>query len=183
MRSVLTDLSVLDRFAPAGFSADFPPDQRIFFAPVDDVHGVLAACLQAAQESIAIAMYGFDDDELADIVRTKLESDHIAVQLTLDSSQAGGAHERALLAREDYPHTVVAVGRSERGGIMHQKLAVVDGVLTVTGSTNWSLSGEQKQDNECTVRLGRAVASRCRARCDAIHAHMLRSANNQKGSQ
>lgn len=179
--TVLSDLSVLDHFAPAGFPPDFPPSQRIFFAPIDDVHGVLVACLAAARESIAIAMYGFDDDELATIIRTKLEADHIAVQLTLDSSQAGGVHERALLEREDYPHSVVAVGRSERGAIMHQKLAVIDGILSVTGSTNWSVSGEQKQDNECTVRLDRAVAARCRARCDAIHAHML--GTNKKKEQ
>ena len=181
--SVLVDLSVLDRFAPSGFPADFPADQRIFFAPVDDVHGVLKECLQAARESLAIAMYGFDDDELADIVRSKLEAEHVAVQLTLDSSQAGGVHERELLAREDYPHTVVAVGRSERGAIMHQKIAVVDGILAVTGSTNWSLSGEGKQDNECTVRLSRSVAARCRARCDAIHAHMLRQTTTNSKEQ
>lgn len=173
---VLSDLSVLDRFAPAGFPADFPPDQRTFFAPVDDVHGVLKVCLAAAVESVAVAMYGFDDDELADIIKAKLEAPHISVQLTLDSSQAGGVHERALLAREDYPASMVAVGRSERGAIMHQKLLVVDGVLTVTGSTNWSLAGERNQDNQLTVHLGRPMAARCRARCDAIHARMLAKA-------
>lgn len=181
-QTVLTDLSVLDQYAAAGFPSDFPPDQRIFFAPIDDVHSVLKVCLAAAQESIAIAMYGFDDDELADIISEKLAAEHIAVQLTLDSSQAGGVHERRILAREDYPHTVVAVGRSERGAIMHQKLAVIDGILSVTGSTNWSLAGEQKQDNEATVRLSRSVASRCRARCDAIHAHMMRAPNQKESS-
>lgn len=176
MPDVLTDLSVLDRYAASGFPADWPSDRRIFFAPVDDVHAVLKTCLAAARESIAIAMYGFDDEELADIVQSKLEAQHVAVQLTLDSSQAGGLHERVLLAREDYPNTVTAVGRSERGAIMHQKIAVVDGILTVTGSTNWSDAGEGKQDNECSVHLSRAVASRARARCDAIHAHMLAKA-------
>lgn len=166
-------LTALDRYSPTGFPPDWAADRRTFFSPIDDVHGVLKACLTAATESLAIAMFGFDDDELADIIKAKLEDGNIAVQLTLDSSQAGGVHERALLAREDYPNTVIAVGRSERGAIMHQKLAVIDGILTITGSTNWSLGGEQKQDNECSVHLDRAWAARCRARCDAIHAHML----------
>lgn len=173
--SVLDDLSVLDKFAASGFPPDFPADQRTFFAPIDDVHGVLKACIAATTESLAIAMYGYDDEELADMVAKLLQDPHIAVQLTLDSSQAGGVHERALLAREDYPATVVAVGRSERGAIMHQKIAVVDGILAVTGSTNWSDAGESKQDNQLTVHRSRAMAARCRARCDAIHAHMLRS--------
>lgn len=171
--SPLAGLAVLDRFAASGFPSDFPADQRSFFSPIDDVHSVLKACLSAATESLAVCLYGFDDDELADIIKSKLEADHIAVQLTLDSSQAGGVHERTLLSHEGYPNTVVAVGRSEKSAIMHQKIAVVDGLLTVTGSTNWSDSGERLQDNQLTVHLGRPMAARCRARCDAIHAHML----------
>lgn len=169
------DITSLDQFAKVPFPSDYPADRRTFFAPVDDIHGVLKACVGATTESLAIAMYGYDDEELADMVRTLLEADHIAVQLTLDSSQAGGVHERALLEREDYPNAVVAVGRSEKGAIMHEKIAVIDGLVTVTGSTNWSLSGEQKQDNECSVHVSRAFAARARARCDAIHAHMLAS--------
>lgn len=180
MADVLTDLSVLDQFSAAGFPADWPADRRDFYAPVDDVHSVLKVCVAAATESLVICMYGYDDDELADILRQKLEADHISVQLTLDSSQAGGVHERALLAREDYPRTLVAVGRSEKGAIMHEKICVVDGLLTVTGSTNWSLGGEQKQDNQCTVALSRPVAAKARARADAIHAHMLATAGVAK---
>lgn len=178
---VLTTLRVLDKYAPSGFPDDFPTDQRTFFSPIDDVHGVLKACVSAATESLAIAMYGYDDEELADIVKAKLEADHIAVQLTLDSSQAGGVHERALLAREDYPNTVVAVGRSERGAILHTKLAVIDGILTVAGSTNWSTGGESKQDNQLTVHLSRPMAARCRARCDAMHANCLAQMRRKAG--
>lgn len=175
MPDVLSDLKVLDDFASGGFAHDWAPNYRVFYSPVDDVHSVLKTCLAAAKQSVALAMYGFDDDELADIIRQKLEDPAIVVQLTLDSSQAGGVHEKALLAKESYPSSVVAVGRSERGAIMHQKILVVDGILTVTGSTNWSLAGEQKQDNECSVHLDRAWAAKARARADAIHAHMLAS--------
>lgn len=176
MTSVLTDLSVLDKFAITPFPADWPATQRVFFSPIDDVHGAMKACVAAAQESLVVAIYGFDDDELADLVKEKLEAEHVSVQLTFDSSQAGGVHERALLAREDYPRSVVAVGRSERGAIMHEKVIVVDGILTVSGSTNLSHSGEALQDNECRITLDRATAARYRARADAIHAHMLAAA-------
>lgn len=171
--NVLSDLSVLDQYAAGGFPHDWAADRRVFYSPVDQVHSVLKTCLTAARQSVVVAMYGFDDDELADIIRAKLEDPAIAVQLTLDSSQAGGVHERAILAREQYPASVIASGRSERGQIMHQKILIVDGILTVTGSTNWSESGEAKQDNECSVHLDRAWAARARARADAIHAHML----------
>jgi phosphatidylserine/phosphatidylglycerophosphate/cardiolipin synthase-like enzyme len=170
---LLSDLTGLDQYAAGGFAADWAPGYRVFYSPIDDVHSVLKDCLTAAKQSVALTMYGFDDDELADIIRQKLEDPAISVQLTLDSSQAGGVHERTLLAKEGYPASVVAVGRSEKGAIMHQKILVVDGILSVTGSTNWSTQGESKQDNECSVHLDRAFAAKARARADAIHAHML----------
>lgn len=166
----------LDQYAHAGFPADYPPNMRTFYSPVDDVHGALLAVVKSARESLVLSMYGFDDDELADAIREKLEDEHVQVLLTLDSSQAGGVHEKALLAREDYPRSIVAVGRSERGAIMHEKQLIVDGLIVVKGSTNWSTGGESKQDNECSIVFDRAEAHLARCRADAIHAHMLAAA-------
>lgn len=163
----------LDRFAHTGFPPDYPANMRTFYSPVDDVHGAILAVIRSARESLVVAMYGFDDDQFADAIREKLEDEHVQVLLTLDSSQAGGVHERALLARENYPRSIVAVGRSEHGAIMHEKQLIVDGLIVVKGSTNWSISGESKQDNECSIVFDRAEAHLARCRADAIHAHML----------
>lgn len=172
----LGDLTVLDRFAAQPFPPGYPPDRRRFYAPVDDVHGALKAVVSAATRSLVVAMYGFDDEELAAIIKAKLEDEHCYVQLTLDSSQAGGVHERALLADVDYPSSSVAIGRSEHGAIMHLKQVVIDGVIVVSGSTNWSTGGETKQDNEVVVLLDPAEAAICTARLGAIHANMLAKA-------
>jgi phosphatidylserine/phosphatidylglycerophosphate/cardiolipin synthase-like enzyme len=166
-------VSDLDRFSKSGFPVGYPPTWRRFFAPVDDVAGALRAVITSAERSIVISMYGFDDEFLADAIREKLEAEHVAVSLTLDSSQAGGVHERAILAREDYPASIIAVGRSEQNAIIHTKLCVVDGLIAVSGSTNWSGSGETKQDNELTVSFDPIDASVVAARCLAIHNYVL----------
>jgi phosphatidylserine/phosphatidylglycerophosphate/cardiolipin synthase-like enzyme len=169
----LTDLSVLDKHKTGGFPPDYLPMLRTFFSPVDDVHGALVDLISSAQRSLVIAMYGFDDPELADIIKAKLADPTVFVQLTLDSSQAGGVHEREILAHEAYPASSIAVGRSERGAIMHLKEAVIDGKDVITGSTNWSGSGEGLQDNVLRVIRNDAVAFEARTRIDAIHHHML----------
>lgn len=172
----LADLTVLDHYAAQPFAPGTPTDRRTFYSPVDDVHGALLYVLKSAQRSIVCAMYGFDDDDLASVLKEKLTDENIYVQLTLDSSQAGGVHEKALLAEQKFPISSVAIGRSEKGAIMHLKEIVVDGVILVTGSTNWSHQGEALQDNQLTVELNPYAAAAATARIGAIHAHMLSAA-------
>ena len=168
----LTDLSELDGYKETPFPPGYPADQRTFYSPVDNVHEALRCLVGSAERSLIIAMYGFDDDELADIVKDKA-ANGVEVQLTLDSSQAAGAHEKELLQRMNFPVGYLAIGRSEKHAIMHLKMVVIDDLDVVMGSTNWSLDGETKQDNQLTVIRNPLVAAEARVRLEAIHQHML----------
>lgn len=169
----LADLSALDQFKTTAYPPGYPDDVRTLYSPVDDLHGALLYLITNAQSEVIVAMFGFDDEQLADALTAKLADPTVHVQLTLDSSQAGGVHEAKLLARQNYPNTSIAVGSSEHGRIMHMKLLVVDGTILVSGSTNWSDAAEHLQDNELTVTIHPARAAEARIRIDAIHAHML----------
>jgi phosphatidylserine/phosphatidylglycerophosphate/cardiolipin synthase-like enzyme len=171
------DWNELQQFkAEKRFLDGYPPDTRTFFAPRDDVHGVLTSLIASAQHAIVINMYGYDDNDIDDIIRAKLKSEHVYVQMSLDKSQAGGVHERDLLAQWDHDKfgNSIAIGSSSKSAISHLKICIVDGVYTVKGSTNWSLSGEQKQDNEMTISRNAVIAAETRALLDMNHDWMLK---------
>ncbi|HEX9519765.1 MAG TPA: phospholipase D-like domain-containing protein [Streptosporangiaceae bacterium] len=159
------------------FLDGYPDDQRTFFAPRDDVHGLLVAVLGSAQHSIVVNMFGYDDDELNSIIQAKLASEKVYVQMSLDRRQAAGAHERQILAKwqNNAFGNSIAIGTSSvHNAISHLKIVIVDGVYTVKGSTNWSLSGEQQQDNELSLSRNAVIAAETRAILDLNHDFMLK---------
>ncbi len=139
------------------FLDHYPDDFRTFWSPRDNVHGLLVALLSSAQRSLVLNMFGYDDDELDAIVRSKLQEQHVYVQVSLDKRQAAGKHEHA-------------VGHA----ISHLKIVIVDGVYIVRGSTNWSLSGEGEQDNELTLSRNDVIAAETRSVLDLNHDWMLK---------
>jgi PLD-like domain len=171
---MLPSLSALDTYITAGVPLDWPPDTRTFWSPVDDVHGALVELASSATLSLVVAMFGYNDDEFATVVSTKITTPGVFVQLSLDASQAGGVHEKAILAKNNYPATSIAWGNSERGAIMHLKVIIVDGMYLATGSTNLSTSAETLQDNQLTVTSNSLACAQARARTDMIHDSMLK---------
>src|SRR6201994_150634 len=163
--------------AEARFLDGYPDDQRTFFAPRDKVHELLVALLGSAQHSIVVNMFGYDDDQLNSIIQNKLADENVYVQMSLDRSQASGEHEKQILAKwsNDAFGNSIAIGTSSvHNAISHLKIVIIDGVYTVKGSTNWSLSGEQQQDNELTLSRSAVIAAETRAILDLNHDFMLK---------
>jgi hypothetical protein len=171
----LSSLTELDKFKAAPFVAGYPESARTFYSPVDQVHDALKELVSSATKSVVVSMYGYDDDELDAVIREKLESDRIFVQMSLDKSQSAGAHEKEILRKwnNDGIGNSIAIGHSEHDAIMHLKMIIIDGLDVVTGSTNWSKSGEFDQDNQLTVLRDALVAAEARTRLDIIHDDML----------
>ena len=164
----------LDQFRSTPRPAGYPINVKHLFAPVDKVHDALVALCEAACHSLAAAMYGWDDDQIDDLFRAKLTDQNVPVILALDKTQAGGVHEKQILARwkPDVIGNAIVIGHSSKGAISHDKMIVIDGLITVCGSTNLSESGESKQNNECVIVNDPVFAIESRARIDMIHNEM-----------
>jgi phosphatidylserine/phosphatidylglycerophosphate/cardiolipin synthase-like enzyme len=170
--------------AEGRFLDGYPDDQRTFFAPRDNVHGLLVAVIGSAQHSIVVNMFGYDDDELNKIIQSKLANQNVYVQMSLDRSQSTGAHEKQILAtwaNNAFGNSIAIGTSSVHNAISHLKIVIVDGVYTVKGSTNWSLSGEQQQDNELTLNRNAVIAAETRAVLDLNHDFMLKQMAGSAG--
>lgn len=122
-------------------------DFHLFYVGRDDVHDVLKHVLSRVSVSLYLNMFGYDDDELNDILMTLAVDPTVTMLVTLDKSQASGKHEKVLLDADRAKNltafnTHVVVGQSATHQISHTKGFVADGKVAGEGSTNWSTSGE-----------------------------------------
>ncbi len=166
--------ATLDRFRSSPRPQSYPANVRHLFSPIDRVHEALVALCSAAKVSLSAAMYGWDDDEIDALFREKLDNEYVTVTLCLDKSQAGGVHERAILAKwkpGQIGNTVV-IGQSSKHAISHDKMIVIDGLVTICGSTNLSGSGETKQNNEAVIVFDPVFAVEATARIERIRGEM-----------
>jgi len=132
----------------------------VFYGGRDDVHGVLVHLFTRVRLSVKMNMFGYDDDQLNQILDGLVQDPNVMVQVTLDRSQASGVHEKQILASDEANDPAgyaadFAVGESDTNQISHTKGGVLDGIVAFEGSTNWSSSGEGTG-----ISLGEANKSR-----------------------
>ncbi len=141
-------LAALGQFTPEGHLTPGYGNSYLFFVGRDSVHGILLHLLTNEKLSLMINMFGFDDEELNQAILDKFKDPSIHVQVSLDKSQAGGVHEKAILAADqaqdgkDFANSFCIL-QSATHQISHTKGGVLasQGVY-FEGSTNWSSSGE-----------------------------------------
>jgi hypothetical protein len=142
----------LAELAPFTFERRYAKNAREeslqLYAGHDDVSGVLKFVLSRVRVSLYINMFGYDDDELNEILMRKALDPDVAVLITLDRSQAGGKHEKLLLDIDRQKNLAVfnthfVLGLSSTHRISTTRGFVADGVVGCEGSINWSArSGE-----------------------------------------
>lgn len=141
----LKDLALFTK--EGAFATNASPDVHLFYVGRDDVHDILKYILSRVTVSLYLNMFGFDDSELNNILMQKALNPAVTMLITLDQSQAGGVHEKALLDADRQFNlaafnTHFVIGQSATHQISHTKGFVADGRVAAEGSTNWSDSGE-----------------------------------------
>src|ERR1700739_3204405 len=69
------------------FGPTASPDFRVFYVGRDDVHGVLMHLFTRVTLSVKMNMYGYDDDDLNNVLMDIVKNPSVFVQVTLDKSE------------------------------------------------------------------------------------------------
>jgi hypothetical protein len=182
-------LAKFGQFTPEGYLTPGYGETYLFMVGRDDVHGILLSLLTGETMGLKLNMFGYDD-ELDKAIRGLMANPNVAVQGSLDKSQAGGVHERAILASDVAANPAFynsfVILQSATHQISHTKggVLVAQG-LAFEGSTNWSSSGEgtgikldpkatpapgfKAQNNTLAVSANPVFVSRFAQRLDTEH--------------
>jgi len=86
-------------------------------------------------------MYSFTYEPIAEaIIRAKKRG--IKIRILMDKGQSQSKYSKY----EFFLDNAIAIIQDRHAGIMHNKIAIIDGRVLFTGSYNWSKSAEGKNE-------------------------------------
>lgn len=120
-------------------AASATPASEVYFSPNGGARQRLVRAIQESRKTIDIAVYNFTAFELAEaLYAAKARGVHVRVLVDREMAETGGSGVRGLRLNGI---TVRTLGVAEQS-LMHNKFAVFDERLVVTGSYNWTNSAE-----------------------------------------
>ncbi|MFT5355910.1 MAG: phosphatidylserine/phosphatidylglycerophosphate/cardiolipin synthase-like enzyme [Polyangiales bacterium] len=137
----------------------------------------LLGAIQGARETLDVAIYGIDDEEVVDAI-CEAAGSGIRVRVISDdvSEEEGGEYHDALYGYEGIASCGAQVEAVRASGLMHHKFLIVDAhgerPLVVTGSTNFTRAGFEENHNHMVFLRGNAeLALQYEAEMDQLVRH------------
>jgi len=128
---------------------------EIYFSLYDDPEAVIINNIDAAEEFISIAMYTFTDVEIAQSI-LEARDRGIDIKILLDRSQVKAKYSRSRY----FVQNGIEVRISSNSYIMHNKFAVIDNEIVITGSYNWTASAGERNDENLLVIDDNSIVER-----------------------
>ena len=120
---------------------------ELYFSPYDDPESIIIKNIDNAKEFINIAMYTFTDREIAQAI-LKAKDRGVDIKIYLDRSQVNAKYSKS---RYFINNGIEGIRISSNNYIMHNKFAVIDNEIVITGSYNWTASAGERNDENLLV--------------------------------
>ena len=110
-------------------------------------------CISDAKVSLLIAMAWFTNENIKEALARKLK-EGLRIELVIYKNGINAAHGVDL---EGFDYIEI---RGSRGGIMHDKFCVIDNQNVLTGSYNWTVNAECKNDENVLITADNEMATK-----------------------
>ena len=111
-----------------------------YFSPNGGVASNIIKAINNTKSSIDLAIFDLTSNDIASVLE-QAQKRGVKIRIIADSRQAKGAYSAITeLAREQVD---IKITHGEGRGIMHNKFAIFDTKLMVTGSYNWTNNAER----------------------------------------
>jgi len=120
----------------------------VFFSPDGGAAAAVVHNVAQAKKTLIIAAYSVTHKDIAKAI-VDAHKRGISVTVLMDKTQAAGRYSSATFLH----NAGVPVWIDATGGLMHHKFAVIDHATLLTGSFNWTTSGdEDNAENLLVIR-------------------------------
>src|SRR5206468_7941378 len=138
----------------------------VFFSPKAGTSARIVQEINQTLSAIDIAMYSFTRDEIVDAL-IAAKNRGVTIRILVDSSQADGTGSD-IVRLEASGFLLKRTKGGGGGGILHDKYAIFDGRLLVTGSYNWSTNAEENNDENAVFLRNMAVIAAFQTNFDSM---------------
>ena len=112
---------------------------EIYFSPGGDTANRIIKAIDTSTSTIDLAIFDLTSQEIKQAF-DRAKNRGVKIRIIADSRQAKGAHSVIQPLLDEGLN--IRIRRGKGRGIMHNKFAIFDGKLMVTGSYNWTDSAE-----------------------------------------
>jgi hypothetical protein len=141
---------------------------EVYFSLVDDPEQQIINYLDSAEKNIDIAMYYFTDSDLSHAVVDAIERG-IKIRIYLDHSQVNAKYSSSRF----FVKNGIPVKISSNNDIMHNKFAVIDNKIALTGSYNWTASASERNDENLVIIKDEQIAGKYSSRFEDFWTHEI----------
>ncbi len=121
-------------------------DTKVYFSPNGGCQDAVISEIHTAQNTVDIAMYFLTSREIAqELVKAKERK--VTVRIVLDQGQETQNYSKSRYLIKRGFEVKYHIGP----GIMHNKFALIDGKVLLTGSFNWTPTANEKNEENLLI--------------------------------
>ena len=124
----------------------FAESTQVLFSPNGGCQEAIVLELSKAEKTIDIAMYYLTSREIVqELVKAKEKG--VAIRVFLDQSQENSQYAKSRYLAKRGIEIRFYVG----AGLMHNKFAIIDNKVLITGSFNWTATAQEKNQENLLI--------------------------------